>query len=219
MSNPVVKIEGQELQNFVRKVKEDPGVALMVQMMVKQKAASSTDYKLVDALKGEHEGIKTTSAFLELGVNARIAVGEIDGQLEVTGSFVKEENGREVLKLFRVVNRRVEPLKTIPFTEELKAKVEKLSEQGIDPEGCRTEAADDCWYGNWCGPFCSGPSKWIDEVDHCCEIHDKCYEQRGWGNCSCDLEIAYCLLPYISYHQFANWAYYYFMARYYSTCV
>ncbi|MCL6477425.1 MAG: hypothetical protein K6T65_03330 [Peptococcaceae bacterium] len=219
MSNPLVKIEGQELQNFIKKVKEDPGVALMVQKMVKQKAASSADYKLMDAFKGEHEGINITSAVLVLGDHARIAVGEIDGQLEVRGSIVKEENGQEVLKLFRVVNRRVEPLKTIPFTEEFKTMVQKLSQQEIKPVSCRTEAADDCWYGNWCGPFCGGPGDPIDGVDSCCKVHDKCYEQRGWGNCSCDLEIIPCLEPYISYHQFARWAYYYFIARYASTCI
>jgi hypothetical protein len=50
----------------------------------------------------------------------------------------------------------------------------------------------DCWYGHWCGPLC-GLGDPIDDVDACCETHDKCYATRGYLDCRCDLDLLYCL--------------------------
>lgn len=47
-------------------------------------------------------------------------------------------------------------------------------------------------YGNYCGPF--HPPKGmnplaIDEVDLACKNHDKCYDDYGYFNKKCDLQI------------------------------
>jgi hypothetical protein len=57
-----------------------------------------------------------------------------------------------------------------------------------------------CWYGNWCGPGC-GSGNPIDNLDECCMAHDLCYDARGIGACSCDLELVGCALP----KQFEVW--------------
>ena len=42
-------------------------------------------------------------------------------------------------------------------------------------------------YGNWCGPGHGGESgSPIDPVDQVCCRHDKCYDSRGYFDCSCD---------------------------------
>ncbi|MCC0564071.1 phospholipase [Brevibacillus borstelensis] len=50
-----------------------------------------------------------------------------------------------------------------------------------------------CFYGNWCGPGCSGPEPPIDDVDACCRKHDLCYKKRGYFACSCDQKMLKCL--------------------------
>lgn len=50
-----------------------------------------------------------------------------------------------------------------------------------------------CFYGNWCGPGCSGPDAPIDDVDNCCKKHDKCYEKKGYFSKSCDKKLLECL--------------------------
>jgi len=43
-------------------------------------------------------------------------------------------------------------------------------------------------WGNWCGPgHGSGPPQ--DILDRGCQIHDKCYEEKGYFSCSCDWEL------------------------------
>jgi hypothetical protein len=56
-----------------------------------------------------------------------------------------------------------------------------------------------CIYGNWCGPGCSGPEDPVDDLDTCCQIHDNCYNARGWGACSCDRELMACVWPKINF--------------------
>lgn len=43
-------------------------------------------------------------------------------------------------------------------------------------------------YGNWCGPF-YGSGQPIDAVDRLCCIHDHCYDNRGYLDCSCDRDL------------------------------
>ena len=43
-------------------------------------------------------------------------------------------------------------------------------------------------YGNWCGPFHGGGDP-IDAVDRQCCIHDHCYDDRGYLDCSCDRDL------------------------------
>lgn len=43
-------------------------------------------------------------------------------------------------------------------------------------------------WGNWCGPgHGSGPPQ--DVLDRGCQIHDMCYEDKGYFSCSCDWEL------------------------------
>jgi hypothetical protein len=45
-------------------------------------------------------------------------------------------------------------------------------------------------YGNWCGPGHGGESgPPIDPVDQVCCRHDKCYDQRGYLDCSCNQDL------------------------------
>ncbi|RXT07249.1 hypothetical protein EIZ39_13995 [Ammoniphilus sp. CFH 90114] len=53
-----------------------------------------------------------------------------------------------------------------------------------------------CFYGNWCGPGCSGPNRPIDGLDACCRSHDRCYRRRGWRNCNCDRQLTRCAEKY-----------------------
>ena len=37
----------------------------------------------------------------------------------------------------------------------------------------------------WCGPGCSGPRAPINDVDACCQRHDRCLS-KGISPCQCD---------------------------------
>ena len=43
-------------------------------------------------------------------------------------------------------------------------------------------------YGNWCGPkHGSGTPK--DALDAACKVHDLCYDNYGYFNCKCDVDL------------------------------
>lgn len=53
-----------------------------------------------------------------------------------------------------------------------------------------------CYPGyRYCGPKCSGPGKPTNPVDHCCMLHDRCYEKTG-NLKLCDQAFEQCLKPY-----------------------
>lgn len=47
-------------------------------------------------------------------------------------------------------------------------------------------------YGNWCGPG-YGSGEPVDPLDACCQVHDGCYDSKGYFACQCDAEIVTCL--------------------------
>jgi hypothetical protein len=44
-------------------------------------------------------------------------------------------------------------------------------------------------YGNWCGPGHGGSGPPLDPVDRVCCLHDRCYDDRGYFDCSCDRDL------------------------------
>lgn len=67
----------------------------------------------------------------------------------------------------------------------------RLAVRGLAPlaEAPRQFAAGVAVYGNWCGPGHGGPGAPIDPVDRVCQLHDQCYDQRGYLDCSCDRDL------------------------------
>lgn len=57
-----------------------------------------------------------------------------------------------------------------------------------------------CVYGKWCGPGCSGPGAPVDDVDRCCQAHDRCYSDRGYFACSCNQKLLACVAPKRNLH-------------------
>ena len=49
---------------------------------------------------------------------------------------------------------------------------------------------------NWCGPGCSGPGAPINDVDFCCQQHDKCLKKHS--QCYCDRKFLNCLHPKVN---------------------
>ncbi|MDH5326561.1 MAG: hypothetical protein OEZ68_09215 [Gammaproteobacteria bacterium] len=48
-------------------------------------------------------------------------------------------------------------------------------------------------YGNWCGPdhpvdTSKAPTP-IDHLDASCQVHDLCYEEKGYFDCGCDAQL------------------------------
>jgi hypothetical protein len=52
----------------------------------------------------------------------------------------------------------------------------------------------------WCGPGCNGPGKPFNDVDECCQRHDRCLKKPGHSRCFCDSEFINCLGPKVNYH-------------------
>ncbi|GEM_PF-2195280 len=203
MTISIVKLEGQEVDDFVKKATQNKDFALLTEELTESRKISSTDYAVVNAAIGEIKGRKITFAVLETENNVKIIVGEINGQMKIGALLLEEENGQESLKRLDVVNNRVTIGHTIAYTEELKAALKNVKEQKLTvpssiSEDNQSEAVDDCWYGNWCGPGCSGPSAPIDGVDNCCKQHDLCYARYGYFWCPCDAQLCNCLAPYVN---------------------
>jgi len=77
------------------------------------------------------------------------------------------------------------------------SKVGAMSLPGFHAEASIVPAIP-CLYGRWCGPGCSGPGAPVDDLDACCMAHDRCYDARGWGACSCDHGLMGCVWPKIN---------------------
>ncbi len=53
-------------------------------------------------------------------------------------------------------------------------------------------AAQEIYYGNYCGPFYgdeTGCTEAIDEVDAVCCRHDTCFEEHGYDHCKCNCDL------------------------------
>lgn len=52
-------------------------------------------------------------------------------------------------------------------------------------------------HGNWCGPGHPNSERTtdppIDELDHACYRHDKCYDRYGYYSCRCDVELIHAI--------------------------
>lgn len=85
----------------------------------------------------------------------------------------------------------------------------------LESEGSPNLREDQCLYGNWCGPGhpkydgLTGPGP-IDGLDAACKRHDKCYRERGYMNCDCDLELLKDIDEMISQNYTAHIIYDYF---------
>ncbi|MDQ0219737.1 phospholipase [Peribacillus cavernae] len=51
----------------------------------------------------------------------------------------------------------------------------------------------------WCGPGCSGPGAPLNDVDACCQRHDRCLN-RGISPCRCDFEFMNCVRSKMNNH-------------------
>ena len=59
--------------------------------------------------------------------------------------------------------------------------------------GCRKTLSFCIFPGyKWCGPGCSGPGAPINDVDACCQRHDRCLS-KGISPCQCDQAFMKCL--------------------------
>jgi Phospholipase A2 len=85
--------------------------------------------------------------------------------------------GRQSVRLPSVPAAADEPLGPAQLRELLGAP----SVQRVLPDGIE-------YYGNWCGPLHGGGQP-IDAVDRVCCLHDQCYDDRGYLDCSCDRDL------------------------------
>ncbi len=137
---------------------------------MKQKMVKSTDYKVVNAFKGEPGGAQVLVAILEMGSNVKIIINETNGQLQVMAITLEKEDGQEVFKELRIVNQRLEAEKIVPCAEKNIVVAQKIKEQELsiltdNTKDIQTAAVKaPCLYGRWCGPGCSGPGDPIDKL-------------------------------------------------------
>jgi len=94
-----------------------------------------------------------------------------------TPGFTAEASlGKVYQHYVRVDGSRVTGVKPLVFAQQLPVgeyRIGRVLRDGIE------------FYGNWCGPL-HGSGQPIDAVDRVCCIHDHCYDDRGYLDCSCD---------------------------------
>src|SRR5690348_11508201 len=78
-------------------------------------------------------------------------------------------------------------LQKLPYVTPRRVIASRQKGVGLVTEKSIQMAAGIPVYGNWCGPGHGGESgPPIDPVDQVCCRHDKCYDQRGYFDCSCN---------------------------------
>lgn len=201
MKNSVVEIQGVELESFKKDVESNPGVRSLLDALVEYEKVPSKAYNILSAKKSQVGG--TNVAFMVMGLNEdkiKIVTLKTDQGYEVFASTIEEENGTEIVKGYTVENNRIKNTFTLNYDENLKEAVKKVDNLELKEPIKKDQIKVDlpCFYGNWCGPFCSGPDDPISSVDYCCKNHDNCYGSRGYFACSCDFELLDCLQPYVN---------------------
>ena len=208
MSKGINQIQGAELEKLKKEVESNADFNLVMDSLLKFNKITSKDYTVIKAGKSTAGDINVT--YLVVGLNKdtiKVVYVKSGIKSEVFLSTTETENGKDVLKGYRVVNgTNLENVANVDFTETFKNTVKELDEKNFEmPDDNDTFRENlPCLYGNWCGPGCSGPSAPISPVDSCCKKHDNCYGSRGYFACSCDNELLGCLWPYVL--QGSEWA-------------
>lgn len=207
MKNPIVEIQGSELESFKKAVENDSGVRSMLDELVKFEKVHSTEYRILKAKKSQLDGIN--AAFMVMGLNedrTKIIVIEKDHRYDVLSSIIEEENGLPTIKGYALENNQIKNIFTLNYDDKLKEAIKKMDEFEVKEPLNKDQVLGDlpCIYGNWCGPGCSGPGDPISPVDACCRFHDYCYTAFGYFSCTCDEALINCLKPYVA--QGSEWA-------------
>ncbi len=194
----LIKLEGSQLENYIKKINSHPDVILMLDELVRYEQSKTKDFKVIKAEKCDIGEKTVTFAVLEISSNIKVIVADVDGIFEVNASIITNKNGQEVQNGYVVKNHRIEKTDSVPYDEEFKFIMQKLDEKEISLPSCGELKGNlPCIYGNWCGPGCSGPAAPIDVVDVCCQGHDYCYAREGYFACSCNFALMRCLKPYV----------------------
>lgn len=123
-----------------------------------------------------------TKAFATTGEESSLTDEELLNADEQLGAYIYYEDGKPFID--------IEKVETDGLTEEymeIGLMVNQISSSYSNNDQTNTMAAKisiPIW-GNWCGPgYGSGTPQ--DVLDRGCQIHDKCYEDKGYFTCSCD---------------------------------
>lgn len=217
MSIKITDLNGQELDEFIKEVEGSESYKALYQKLV---GPENFKFSTKKAAKAPLEDKLLT--FSILGFNEdkiKIVSTKTNNVIESTASIISYQGEKEIVTGFRYANNKIEKSYEKNYDEAFKQKLKELDllEQKALTDGIKIDVP--CLYGNWCGPGCSGPGAPIDGIDSCCQLHDTCYEYMGYFNCSCDLLLLGCLLPYVNLGY--NWAIIitaYFTAQYYVNC-
>lgn len=212
MSRVITSIQGPELDALFKEVKESTSFKLLFDKV----NGAAFDITTKTGSKSTLDGQEYAS--LRLGLNnGKIIIVSTKTRTGVvsTATIIEFDGEKEIISGFRVVGNQLHKSFSQEYNEAFKEKYQKEDIETTD----MFEADLPCYYGNWCGPGCSGPGYPIDNVDACCRTHDQCYATYGYFNCDCDLALLACLSPYTSYHQAAANMYAVIYAQWYNNCV
>lgn len=200
MRSSAIKIQGYELECLRRHVERNKGIRIFVNTLMKENKIKSKEYTVIKAEKTKIQDFDIS--FLVIGLNdnkVKIVLVRTDRDWDAFGSVIGEENGKELMKGYRISNNRIYQIVLKDYDEQFKRELKELDESekndSVKEELCKEGIP--CIYGNWCGPGCSGPGDPISPVDACCKAHDLCYDERGYFSKDCDDELIDCLAPYV----------------------
>ncbi|MFF5996551.1 phospholipase A2 family protein [Lysinibacillus sp. KU-BSD001] len=126
-----------------------------------------------------------TKAFATTGEESSLTNEELLNADEQLGAYIYYEDGKPFVD--------IEKLETDGLAEEyieIGLMVNQISSSYSNDQANTIKAAKisiPVW-GNWCGPG-HGSGTPQDLLDRGCQIHDKCYEDKGYFTCSCDWEL------------------------------
>jgi Phospholipase A2. len=204
-------VSGSELDVLIREVETSKSFKLLFNKLVGGKNYKASMKKgFTVNIEGE------IFAITEIGYdNDRIKIisFKLPKNILSTATIIESNGAKEIITGYRVSSDQIQESFSKDYDDSFKAKYESpteiIKDVGVDLP---------CYYGNWCGPLCSGPGDPIDNVDSCCQVHDNCYAENGYFDCDCDLALLDCLYPYVNYHAAARYMYLVIGSQWDSNC-
>ena len=204
MSNKFISVEKEELNNFVKKVKNTEEFKMIISELVYKNKIASEKFEVVEASRLENSEFKIAMLIL-VQDNIKVVFIDYGTEYKFTLRIIEKNDGIEMAYLYEILDKDLVLTNKNKY-EDILYKMQELDKSPIPQNFNREEVNANlfCLHGNWGGAKCSGPAGPIDPVDSCCQAHDKCYAKQGYFSCACNRTLKKCLKPYLA--EGSQWA-------------
>jgi hypothetical protein len=194
-------IDTKELNKIKIEISSNPDMQLIIDTLINTGKIRSRYYLIITAEKIKVNNVDILVVILKLdGSNGKIIYTTRGKNTWVLSSIVEKICNKNILYCYEVIDGSIQRMALREYDETFQRELAKLNNTNLKQtsEDKSKNFSLPCIYGNWCGPFCSGPGEPIDEIDTLCKQHDLCYGDKTKSKRYCDKKLIEDLKPYVA---------------------